>query len=387
MVDASFTTKRGDGWVGSASVIEPSPLRVVPACAHFGVCGGCTLQQWDQRAYLDWKSGMLSGALRRAGFEPPDPMPMVATQPASRRRMDLALRRTSNSVVIGLHTQRSAAIVDLTECHVLHPALFALVAPLRQILRGLSGFKKQGSAVVNLLDTGADILLRTDAALNATDRTRLAAFAEAHGIPRITHAVNNDVPEPVCALRPATTSLSGVTVAPPPGAFLQASAAGETAILAAVMAGLPAKLPARARIADLYAGCGTLSFPLSEHGRVAAYEGDAAAHAALRRAAGSLPPGRVDAFQRDLVRQPLNAKELSGFAVVVVDPPHAGAAVQIALIAEAAVARVIYVSCNPAALARDAATLRMKGYKLLSATAIDQFLWSARLESVCVFAR
>ncbi len=97
--------------------------------------------------------------------------------------------------------------------------------------------------------------------------------------------------------------------------------------------------------------------------------------------------GRIEARHRDLVRQPLNAKDLSGFAAVVLDPPHAGATVQIAQLAAGNVPRVIYVSCNPAALARDAAMLRGAGYALLSATPIDQFPWSARLESVCVFGK
>ena len=183
-------------------------------------------------------------------------------------------------------------------------------------------------------------------------------------------------------------NFSGIAVSPPPGGFLQATAAGEAAIVAAVLAGLPDRLPARARVADLYAGCGTLSFPLAEKVRVAAYEGDAAACGALRKAVnGAGLAGRIEALHRDLVRQPLTPKDLAGFAAVVLDPPFAGAPVQTSHLAASTVARVIYVSCNPAALARDAATLRAAGFALLSASPIDQFLWSARLESVCVFAR
>jgi 23S rRNA (uracil1939-C5)-methyltransferase len=140
-------------------------------------------------------------------------------------------------------------------------------------------------------------------------------------------------------------------------------------------------------VAELYAGCGTLSFAIAGQAAVSAYEGDAAAVAALREAAGRAGlAGRVQAMQRDLVRQPLAAKELSGHAAVVLDPPHAGAAGQVGQIV-AAVPTVIYVSCNPATLSRDAAMLRAGGYALAAVTAIDQFHWSARLESVCVFER
>jgi 23S rRNA (uracil1939-C5)-methyltransferase len=186
--------------------------------------------------------------------------------------------------------------------------------------------------------------------------------------------------------------MSGIAVRPPPGAFLQATEVGERAIIDAVLRGLPTRLPARGRIAELYAGCGTLTFALAGTRagtlRVAAWEGDAASVAALQQAINqSGLSGRVVATQRDLARQPLSAKELSGFAAVVLDPPHAGAAAQIATIAAAGVPTVVYVSCNPATLGRDARLLKGAGYALVSAAAIDQFLWSARLEAVCVFRR
>ena len=90
--------------------------------------------------------------------------------------------------------------------------------------------------------------------------------------------------------------------------------------------------------------------------------------------------------QRDLARQPLSAKELAGAAMVVLDPPYGGAAAQIGAIAASKVARVAYVSCNPGALSRDAAILAQAGYRLMTATPIDQFLWSAQVEAVAVFA-
>jgi 23S rRNA (uracil1939-C5)-methyltransferase len=302
--------------------------------------------------------------------------------------MDLALRRAPSSVLVGLHRARSDAVIDLSDCKVLHPALVALVEPLRRLLNGVRALRRQGSAVANLLDTGPDLLLRLDGEPDTADRTRLTDFARAHGLARIHCALNDGVPEPICVLRPATLALSGVTVAPPPGGFLQASAEGEAALVAAVLAGLPAKLPPRARVAELYAGSGTFTFALAARARVAAFESDAAALSSLRVAANRAGlAGRIEATQRDLVRQPLSAKELAGFAAVVLDPPHAGAAAQMPAIAQAKPACVIYVGCNPATLARDAAVLKAAGYRVVSAVPVDQFLWSARLESVIVFAQ
>jgi 23S rRNA (uracil1939-C5)-methyltransferase len=241
---------------------------------------------------------------------------------------------------------------------------------------------------VNLLDAGADLLLVTDRELSLRDRAGLTDFARAYRLPRVSWSHRDAPPEPVCVLRPATTSLCGVLIAPAPGAFLQASADGEEAIVSAVIAGLPEKLAPRARVAELYAGSGTLTFALAQYARVTAWEADGAAVATVRSAANATDQaGRIEIAQRHLGRQPILSAELNPFAAVVLDPPHAGAAAQVAPIAAAGVPRVIYVSCDSATLARDARVLGAAGYRVLAATPIDQFLWSARLESVVVFGR
>jgi 23S rRNA (uracil1939-C5)-methyltransferase len=271
---------------------------------------------------------------------------------------------------------------------VLHPDLVALLPPLRAVLKSLQALAREGSAVVNLLDSGPDILLRTDKKLGVTDRTFLADFAGTVRSPRITWAQNTDTPEVAALLRPPVTSLSGTSVTIPPGGFLQASREGEKAIVEAVLAGLPTKTNSKTRVLELFAGSGTLTFAIAQKMRVHAAEGDAAAYASLKAAANaSGQTGRVTSEQRDLSRQPYQPKEITAYDAVVLDPPHGGAAAQIGLIAASGVKRVIYVSCNPTALGRDALSLRQAGYKLASAQPVDQFLWSARLESVCVFVK
>lgn len=379
--------RRGEGWAASvAALVTASPERAEPPCPHFGTCGGCTLQHWQDTPYRAWKTALLEAALLRAGFTATI-APLVPTRPGTRRRMDFSLRRQGNAVLVGLHAGRASEVVDVAACPVLAPELLALVAPLRAVLRGLALLRREGSAVVNLLDSGPDLLLRTDGEPNTADRVQLADFARTHGICRITWVRGDAPPETLCLLRPPVAELSGVAVRPPPGTFLQASREGEAAIVAAVLAGLPEKLPARARIAELYAGCGTLSFALAARARVVAYEGDAESVAALRAAANARGlAGRIAVEQRDLVRRPVTAKELAGCAAVVLDPPYGGAPAQIAQVAAARPKRVVYVSCNPAALARDAAVLRGAGYAVTGAVPIDQFLWSARLESVVTFS-
>ncbi len=379
----------GDGWAAEAETIEDrSDARVGPPCRHFGRCGGCVLQHWRDAEYRAWKAGLLSFALRQAGFDPPDPMPFHPGLPGERRRIDFAVRRAGGRIILGLHGPRSAEVIDLTDCLVLHPALMALITPLRSLLSGLRAVKREASVVINLLDSGPDMLLRTDAALSLDDRTALTAFAHRYDLPRISCAEAGGTPETICMLRPPETRLSGLTVRPPPGAFLQATAEGEAAIVQAVLQGLPARINSKTRVAELYAGCGTLTFALAAEVRVSAFEGDAAAVGALKQAINQQGlSGRIEAAQRDLARQPLSAKELTGFAGVVLDPPHAGAAAQIGQVAAAGVPVVVYVNCNPASLGRDARVLRGAGYRLDATRAIDQFLWSARVESVCIFRR
>jgi 23S rRNA (uracil1939-C5)-methyltransferase len=366
-------------------LLASSPDRIDPPCPHFVQgCGGCALQHWADEAYAAWKRTLVVAALIRAGFAAPAVAPLLRTPPRSRRRMDLAILRRDHGVDLGLHRTHAAEIVDMAQCEVLDPRLLALVAPLRRTLSGLAALRRSGSLVANLLAEGADLLIRTDGPLAPTDRAKLAEFARAHGVPRISWALGTGTPEPACLLATPHVLFGNHRVEPPPGAFLQATGQGEATIVAAVCAGLPQRLTGRSFAIELYAGCGTLSFPLAARLRVRAFEGDAAAAACLRRAQAGT---RVEATQRDLARQPLSAAELSGAAAIILDPPHAGAAPQIAAVAASGAKRVIYVSCNPAALATDATALAQAGYHLLTATPIDQFLWSAQVECVAVFAR
>ncbi len=361
-------------------ILRPSADRVPPPCAHFGVCGGCALQHWADMPYAAWKSARVCQALIRAGFADPVMSPLSRTPPAARRRMDFAVQRSADGVRLGLHQAHSSMIVDIEVCCVLNPALVALLAPLRRMLASLSGVRKSADIAINLLDNGPDLLIRADSPASAADRVRLAAFAREHQMARISWAVGAGPSETAAQFRAPVIGFAGASVAPPSGAFLQASPHGEAAIVATVLAALP-KMPARALIIELYAGIGTLSFPLSAHGRVRAFEGAADAHAALAQAAGGT---RVEAVHRDLVRQPLQTRELKGAACIVLDPPFAGAPAQMEALAASGLP-IIMISCNPAALTRDAAVLARAGYRLAAAAPIDQFLWSAQVEAVCAF--
>jgi 23S rRNA (uracil1939-C5)-methyltransferase len=362
-------------------ILTASPARIEPECPHFGACGGCALQHFRAAEALAWKVERLRDALARAGYPDAPLAEPVAVGSGTRRRADFALRRVDGAVRLGFHAAgEPALIVPLETCTVVAPPIAALIPKLRTLVARLRCLRRDGSAVVTLLAAGPDLLLRTDGTPDAADRDAMIRFAVDSNLTRLHAATGRAAPEPICLLRPATIRFAGTEVTPPPGGFLQPTEAGEAAIVAAVLAGLPARA---GRIVEFHAGCGTLTLPLSQRGHVTAFEGDADAVAALRRAAG----GHVALAQRDLARQPPEPRAIAKFDVAVLDPPYAGAPDLCAAIAASGVKRVIYVSCNPAALARDAASLHAAGYRLERATPIDQFTYAPHLEAVAAFAR
>lgn len=365
-------------------IVTPSPDRVTPPCSLAGVCGGCAFQHLSPAWTLAWKKEQILQGLKQAGAESPADVSCFQTPPLSRRRADLAIRRTPDGIVTGLH-QRGGDPVQLHDCQVIAPAIQRLLPPLQDLLRGAALLKREGSVLINLLSSGPDLLLTTDAEPGTQDRMAFADFAKKQGIPRIAWRRLNtqDAPESLAQIAPAVIRFDGAEVSPPPGAFLQATGEGEAAIRQAVLDGLPRIPGKKSRVVELYAGCGTLTFPLASRVRVEAWEGYAPAVQALQRAAAG---HRISAAVRDLARQPVDATEMAGAVAVVLDPPHSGAGIQLGQILAARPPVILYVSCNPRVLFRDTAALLKQGYQLDRVTIVDQFLWSPEIETVCRFS-
>ncbi|MEA1677726.1 class I SAM-dependent RNA methyltransferase [Nitrospirillum sp. BR 11163] len=381
-----FAQQRGVGWlVEPVSLLAEGPGRAEPACGHFGTCGGCTLQHMDADTYGAWKVEQLRHALSRAGVTDPPMAPLVRTPPHARRRAVLAAARRGRRLWLGFNERASHRLVDIEECTVLAPRLMALVAPLRALLLELLPDEHTLDVALTLLDDGPDVLLvgLPQPDLNALEK--LGAFAEAHDLTRLTWSKRPGAPvEPIALRRTGVVRFGPVAVSPAPGSFLQASAEGEAALVAEALAGAKGA----ARVADLFAGSGTLTFPLSTLAPVHAVEGDGVAITALEaaaRAAGGGHPVTVE--RRDLFKEPLSPAELSAYQAVVFDPPRAGAASQAAALAASSVPVVVAVSCNPVSFARDAALLLGGGYVLDRLVPVDQFLWSPHLEVAARFRR
>src|SRR5262249_19890355 len=334
--------------------------------------------------YASWKAQLVRTALARRGFTDPPLRPLLRVAPGTRRRASLAAERMGNSVRLGFHARESHQVIDATGCLVLTPALSVLLPLLRDAFRAILIDGERIEMTATVTDGGIDLLLKGRRPLSLEVRESLAAFAAGADLARITWRVDRAAPDPIAIRRPARIAFAGAAGDLPPGAFLQPTVAGEAVLVAAVRQALSGCR----RVADLYAGCGTFTFPLAREGRVHAVEGDAEAIDALAGASRRTALGQVVTTEnRDLASDPLREEELQRFAGGVFDPARAGARAQAERLARSTIAKVVAVSCDPATFARDARILVDGGYRLLEATPIDQFIWSPHVEVIALFER
>ena len=370
----------GDSVAADGSVI-PGPGHQTPPCRHFPDCGGCQLQHVADPAYADWAVARIGSALAGAGVTVGAWEPVHLSPPRSRRRASLRAIKRGGQLVLGFNADASHRIVDIRECHVLLPALFALVAPLRTLLARALKDGQGAGVTMTASDTGIDLLLANVGARTLAEIEALTGFAAAHGLARLSVETEAGV-ETIAEREVPQMRFGGVAVALPPAAFLQATRDGEAALVAAVKQATAGA----GRVADLFAGLGTFALPLAASAKVLAVDGAGPALASLQAAARAGGPPLLTEH-RDLFRRPLTTAELDRFDAVAVDPPRAGAAAQVAELARSKVPRIAMVSCNPSTFARDARLLADGGYALTRLWPVGQFRWSTHLELVATFAR
>jgi 23S rRNA (uracil1939-C5)-methyltransferase len=363
--------------------IEPGPHHAEPVCRHFPKCGGCQMQHVDDLAYAAYLTDRIVGALAGQGLEVPEMRAPHISPPRSRRRASMRAERRGKQVLIGFNEGGAHRIVDMRQCEVIYPDLFALVQPLRALLPGLMRDKRAADIRMTLTDQGVDVLIAGVEAEGLTAVEAVADFAARHKLARLSLDEGYG-PTARWEPDPVTVTLGGLAVPLPEGAFLQATPDGEAVLVAAVQAGLGKA----ANVADLFAGLGTFSFAAGETGRgkVHAVEGARALVLALQSAANRA--GRsVTSEHRDLFRRPLMVAELAQFDAVIFDPPRAGAPDQVAQVAASAVPILVAVSCNPATFARDAKILIAGGYQIDWIQPVGQFRWSTHVELAARFSR
>jgi len=369
-------------------ILTPSPDRIAPVSPHYGDCGGCSLQHWAAKPYLEWKREQIRLVLAREGLEC-EIAPTFATNPGERRRLALHARPgragPGGPAIIGFKARKSWRLVEVTECPIAHPDLMKAFPALRQLAAGFLDHPKSAPTLhVTTTLSGLDIDVtgierKKGGGLSADRRMQIAEVASRFDFARVTLAG-----EIIYQERQPVVRFGRAVVALPPGSFLQAVESAETE-----MARLAVEaIDGCSKVADLFCGAGAFTFPLAERASVVAADSAAPAIAALKAATGTAPGLKsIFAEARDLFRRPLLLPDFKGVEAVVFDPPRAGAEAQCREIAASGVSTVVGVSCNPTTFARDARILADAGFRLEHVTPIDQFLWSAHVELVGIFRR
>jgi len=363
--------------------LTDSPHRVQAFCPVAERCGGCALQHFEADAYRDWKRNLVVEALSKAGVEAKVEA-LVDAHGAGRRRLTLHAQRFGAKLVIGFAERAGEKIVDVTDCPAATSALRDSIPGLRQLADVAT--PKKGRIDIHALDCapGLDVSVHGVKDISLDLRQTGAELAGRFNWTRVT--IGDD---PLIEFAPPVVKFGDTPVTPSPGGFLQATIQGEAVLARAVdeaAAGLTGKGPFKA--ADLFAGAGAFALRLARTMPVLAVEGDGALLHALQRSAQRTPGLKpVDARVRDLALEPITAKELEGFDLVVMDPPRAGAAAQAERLSDSQVPVIVSISCNPATFARDAAILIEGGYQMGPVTPVDQFKWTGHVEAVAVFRR
>ncbi len=366
-------------------ILTPSPDRIPAICPYYGTCGGCAVQALAEAPYRAWKHGLLVEALRHLGLPLDTIGDLVDAQGEGRRRATFHARPSAHSgagiggMKVGFMQARAHELVEIDACPVLAPSMDRAIPAARALANELSRQAKPLDIVVTATLSGLDIDIRGCGALDHATTQWLIEVAEKMDLARVSnHGVI------IIERRQPLLAMSETDVRPPPGAFLQATLAGEEILASRVTTALQG---AR-RVGDLFAGLGTFALRLAKTAEVHAFDLDHPALSSLHRAARantSLRP--VTVLKRDLFKRPLNADELKTFDALVFDPPRGGAEPQARAIAASEVPLVVYVSCYARSFARDAALLCEGGYQLESVDPIDQFRFSPHIEIVGIFRR
>lgn len=380
------------------SVLTPSADRVTPKCAHYGHCGGCSLQHLAPHSQMAMKDTMLRETLRRLGkVEPERWLPPLSGEPwGYRRRARLGARfmQSKGRSLVGFRERFSSHVAAIERCEVLVPQVGAIIGELSALITSLSIPERIPQVEIAAGDDGIVLVLRILSPLTDGDREKLVQFGRQHGLRWLLQAGGPDALEPLdgaVARLHYELPAAGVKLAFEPTDFIQVNGPMNRLLIDHVLGLLG--VGSGDRVLDLYCGLGNFTLPLARQaGAVFGIEGDAAlvARAAGNAAANGITNARFAAA--DLSGPEATARCLAlakqggaTWSQVLLDPPRTGAADVLGAIAALAPRRVVYVSCHPGSLARDLGILvTAHGFRLREAGIVDMFPHTSHVESVAV---
>lgn len=379
------------------SVLRPAASRVAPRCRYFGLCGGCALQHVDMATQVAVKQRVLEDALAHIGKVSPEEMLSPVHGPAwtyrHRARFTARFVPKKGGSLVGFHEKRSSYVADMTSCEVVPARVSALLPRLRELIGGLS-IRSRLPQVELAVGEDADVfVLRVLEPPDAADEAALRAFAERH---RVHLYLQPGGPDTAAPLHPAEGAdlyyalpEFDVRIYFRPTDFTQVNHAMNRVLVRRAMRLLEPR--AGERVLDLFCGLGNFTLPIARSGaRVLGVEGSAAlverarTNAERNGLAESVDYAVMDLFKIDRER----FEALGRFDRLLIDPPRDGALEVVRALEGDAPPRIVYVSCNPATLARDAAVLvHEKGYELSAAGVLNMFPHTAHVESIALFRR
>jgi 23S rRNA (uracil1939-C5)-methyltransferase len=388
-----FRRHRGYDEARLLEVLTASAARITPRCEYFGVCGGCALQHLDHGAQLDAKQGVLLESLRRIGGVAPETVlePLAGAVWHYRRRARLSARRVhgKDRILVGFRERASSYITDMRHCDVLARPAGELIGPLADLLERLSIRSRIPQIEVTVADDRTLLVLRVLDPPSVEDLALLTQFAEEHGVCWYLQPEGPDSARPLAddtALPRYRMDEFDVEIRFAPTDFVQ------------VNGDLNARLVARAlmllapdpgdEVLDLYCGVGNFTLPLARRAaQVTGVEGDTLLVERARDNARHNALGNVSVHVADLSAEigifPWARRR---YDLVLLDPPRAGARAVLEQLEVWRPRRIVYVSCDPATLARDAGVLvRERGLRLRAAGVIDMFPHTAHVEAIAVF--
>lgn len=394
---ASYRKKPNYELAHLVRVISPSPARVQPRCPHFGICGGCAMQHLDPPAQVAVKQRVLEDTLWHIGRVRPEQMlpPIQGAPWGYRHRARLGVRKVpkKGGMLVGFHERKSSYIADMRSCEVLPPHVSSLLLPMRELFGALSISERMPQVEVAVGEYCTALVLRILEPLNIDDEQLLRDFADRHGVvfylqPKGPDTAYRFYPTPGPRLS-YTLPEFALEMEFRPTDFTQVNHAVNRMLVRRAMRLLDPR-PGE-RIADLFCGLGNFTLPIARSGaRVVGIEGSAAlVQRGRESAAANGLADRVEFGVANLFEAtPETLAALGPFDKMLIDPPREGAVEVVKALGTEGPRRIVYVSCNPATLARDAAVLvAVQGYRFVAAGAVNMFPHTAHVESIAVFEK
>ncbi len=379
-------------------ILKPSFMRVEPKCIHFGVCGGCSMQHLDPAAQVAAKQRILEDNLERIGKVKPETiLPPIHGMPwGYRQRARLSVRHVlkKGKTLVGFHERRSSYVANMTRCEILPPKISKLILPLAELIDGLSIRERLPQIEVACGDNVDVLVLRIMESLTEADKAALRAFADAHAIQFWLQPKGPDTCYPFHPLDAPRLTYTlpefGIEMPFAPTEFTQVNHQLNRVMVHRAIRLLDPQ-PGE-RIADFFCGLGNFTLPIARSGaKVLGIEGSPAlVKRGQQGAAHNGLSANTEFMAMNLFEMNEEAlKKLGCFDRWLIDPPRDGAVELVkAITPETAPGHIVYVSCNPATLARDAAVLvQVHGYTLKSAGVMNMFPQTSHVESIAVFVK